>query len=65
MDQDEIIYSLSVEDIVNVSEQIEIPFDEKDIPKISEFVGGYFGDMWFDAIEQALNELEDEREETK
>ena len=58
MKKQKILYAITTEDVVNVSNQKNIPFTEKDMSFIEDKIGNYFGDKWQDAIEYALNELE-------
>lgn len=51
-----ILYSITTDDLVNVSNEEKISFDTKDISFIGEKIGDYFGDKWHDAIEYALME---------
>lgn len=59
MKKQKIFYALTAEDILNISEQVNIPFTEKDLPFIQEKIGDYFGDKWQGAIEYALSELKE------
>ncbi len=57
MDEEKILYSIIVEDVINVSEEIEIEFTENDIEFIQDRIGDFMGSKWYDAIEFALQEL--------
>jgi len=57
MDEEKILYSIIVEDVINVSEEIEIKFTENDIEFIQDRIGDFMGSKWYDAIEFALQEL--------
>lgn len=57
MKKQKILYSINVEDVMNISEQENIFVTEKDLPVIKEKIGDYFEDKWPDAIEYALGEL--------
>ena len=57
MKKQKTLYVITTEDIVNVSNQENIPFTEKDMPFIGDKIGDYFGDKWQDAILYALREL--------
>lgn len=57
MKKQKILYSITNEDVINVSDQEGIPFAEKDLPFIQDKMGDYFGDKWQDAIVYALKEL--------
>ena len=48
-----------------MSEQTEIKFKEKDIEFIGEKVCDFMGDIWFEAIESALEELKLSRKKKK
>lgn len=52
------LYTITTEDMVNVLNQENIPFTEKDLSFIEDKIGDYLGDKWQDAIQFALNELE-------
>lgn len=56
MKKQKILYALTVEDVLNVSEEEKIPFSAIDLPRIQENIGDYLGDKWRDAIEYALTE---------
>jgi hypothetical protein len=58
MDENKILYAISVEDVMNVSVEADIPFDEEDLLFIEEKIGDYMGSKWSEAIEYALQELE-------
>lgn len=57
MKKQKILYTITVEDVINVSSQENINFTEKDLPLIQEKIGDYFGDKWQDAILYALEAL--------
>lgn len=57
MKKQKILYTIMVEDVINVSSQENINFTEKDLPLIQEKIGDYFGDKWQDAILYALEAL--------
>lgn len=57
MKKQKILYAITVGDVINVSEQENIPFAEKDLPFVENKIGDYFGDKWQDAILHALREL--------
>lgn len=59
MDTEKILYSINVEDVMNVSEETEIDFTENDIEFIQEKIGDFMGSTWSDSIEFALQELKD------
>ncbi len=61
MDENKILYAISVEDVMNVSEEVNIPFDEKDLPFIEDKIGDFMGSKWSEAIEYALQELKGEK----
>ncbi len=61
MDAEKILYSINVEDVINVSEEIEIEFTENDIEFIQDKIDDFMGDIWHQAIEFALQELEDRK----
>lgn len=57
MKKQKILYAITVEDVINFSEQENISVTEKDFSVIQDKIGDYFGDKWHDAIEYALGEL--------
>lgn len=57
MDENKILYAISVEDVMNVSEEVNIPLDEKDLRFIEGKIGDFMGSKWSEAIEYALQEL--------
>ncbi len=57
MKKKKIIYALTAEDVLNISEEEKLPFDAGDLPFIEEKIGDYLGDKWRDAIEYALTEV--------
>ena len=59
MNTKKIIYSINVDDVIGVSEELDIPFGKKDLNFIEEKIGEYMGANWYEAIEFALNELEE------
>lgn len=54
MKKRKILYALTAEDVVNISNEEKMPFKVKDLPFIKEKIGDYFGDKWQDAIKYAL-----------
>ena len=57
MKKQKALYTITTEDVVNISSQENIPFTEKDMPFIEDKIGDYFGDKWQDAVSYALREL--------
>jgi len=57
MKKQKILYALTAEDVLNISEEEKIPFDMDDLLFIEEKIGDYFGDKWRDAIGYALTEV--------
>lgn len=57
MDTEQVLYAITFEDVVNVSEETEIDFTENDIEFIQDKIGDFMGDTWHDAVEFALEEL--------
>lgn len=57
MDEEKILYAITVADVINVSEESEIDFTEKDIEFIQDKIGDFMGSTWYDAVEFALQEL--------
>lgn len=54
MKKQKTLYTITIEDVINVSNQENIPFTEKDLIFIQDKIGDYFGDKWQDAIKYAL-----------
>ena len=61
MDAEKILYAITVEDVINVSEETEISFTEDDIEFIQDKIGDFMGSTWYDAVEFALQELENRK----
>lgn len=57
MDSEKILYAITVEDVINISEEIEIDFTENDIEFVQDKIGDFMGSYWSDAVEFALQEL--------
>ncbi len=57
MDAEKILYAITVEDVINISEELEIGFTENDIEFIQDKIGDFMGSYWSDAVEFALQEL--------
>lgn len=57
MDENKILYAISVEDVMNVSVEADIPFDKEDLLFIEDKIGDFMGSKWSEAIEYALQEL--------
>lgn len=57
MDKDQILYSITVEDVINVSKELGIVFTEDDLRIIEDKIEDYMGSTWHDAVENALKEL--------
>lgn len=57
MKKEKVLYAVTVEDVVNVSNEINISFVEKDLYFIEDKIGDFFGSQWYEAIEYALREL--------
>lgn len=58
MKKQKILYSITVQDVINVANEEHISFTERDLNFIADKVGDFFGSQWYDAIEYALKELE-------
>lgn len=61
MKEDKILYSISVEDVKEVSEDLQIPFKEKDLDFIQDKIEDFMDSKWFDAIDFALSELKNSK----
>lgn len=59
--KNKILYAITVEDVETVSEDMEIPFTQKDLRFIEDQIGDFFGSQWRDAVEYALEELKRKR----
>lgn len=57
MKKQKILYAITTEDVINVSNQEGVAFAEKDLSFIQEKIGDYFGDKWQDAIMYAIRAL--------
>ncbi|CAN5721803.1 hypothetical protein BH24ACI2_BH24ACI2_14690 [soil metagenome] len=57
MDEEKILYAITVQDVINVSEELGIDFTETDIEFIQDKIGDFMGSSWSDAVEFALQEL--------
>lgn len=57
MKKQKILYTITVDDVANVSEEGNIPFTGQDMPFIEDKIGDFLGNYWYDAIEYALQEL--------
>ena len=57
MDEEKILYAITVEDVITVSEDVEIDFTENDIEFIQDKIGDFMGSKWYEAVEFALMEL--------
>ncbi len=57
MNKRKIIYAITVQDVVNTSEEVGIDFTEDDIDFIQDKIGDIMGSSWSDAVEFALQEL--------
>ena len=57
MKKQKILYSITIEDVQNVSKENGISFTEKDVTFIEEKIGDFIGSFWHDAVEYALQEL--------
>lgn len=59
MKKQKILYAITAEDVINISNQEGTALTEKDLPLIQEKIGDYFGDKWQDAIMYAMEALKD------
>ncbi len=57
MKKKKILYAITVEDVLNISDEEKIPSNTGDLSFIKEKIGDYFGDKWRDAVEYALIEV--------
>ncbi len=55
-----ILYAITVEDVLTVSKENNLPFTEQDMAFIEDKIGDFFGSYWYDAVEYALQELKKE-----
>jgi len=60
MKKHKILYVITTDDVINISDQESIPFTEKDLPFIQDKTGDYLEDKWQDAIVYALKALKKE-----
>lgn len=59
--KEKILYSITTEDIMTVSEENNIPFTKQDLPFLADKIGDFMGDQWHGAIEYALEEIKRSR----
>lgn len=57
MEKDRILYSITVEDVINVSKEVGIDFTEDDLRIIEDKIGDFMGSTWHEVVETALKEL--------
>ncbi len=57
MEKEKILYSITVEDVINVAKEIGVDFTEDDLRIIQDKIDDYMGSTWHDAVENALKEL--------
>jgi hypothetical protein len=57
MDTEKTLYAITVEDVINVSEETEIAFSENNLDFIQDKIGDFIGSTWFEAVEFALQQL--------
>jgi hypothetical protein len=57
MDKEKILYSIKVDDIINVSKEIGINFTENDLRIIEDSISDSMGSTWHDVVETALKVL--------
>lgn len=62
MKKQKTLYIITTDDVINISNQENIPFAEKDMSFIEDKIGDYFSDKWQDAIKYALNELNENKQ---
>ena len=60
MKKQKILYAVTVEDVLTVSQENNIAFTEQDMAFIEDKIGDFFGSYWYDAVEHALQELKKE-----
>ncbi len=65
MNAEQILYAITVEDVINLSEESNIHFEEKDLIFIEDKIGDFMGSHWYDAVEYSLKELKAKRKNTK
>ena len=57
MNNDQILYSITVEDVINVSKELGINFKEDQLRIIEDKIEDYMDSSWHDAVENALKNL--------
>jgi len=62
MNKDQIIYQLSVEDVLTVAKEMKLKIKETDIPFIEDKIGNFID--WYQAIEFTLYELQNSKKST-
>lgn len=65
MDEEQVLYAITVEDVINLSEELNILFEEKDLIFIEDKIGNFMESHWSDAVEYALQELKAKRKKPK
>ncbi len=58
MKKEKVIYTITSNDVMNVSDEINIPVSLKDLSFIEDKIENFFGSQWHSAVEYALIELE-------
>ena len=61
MKKDKVLYSISVLDVENIAEQSDIEVEASDLDFIRDKIGNFMSDSWLEAIDYALEELEEQR----
>ncbi|MBN2891366.1 MAG: hypothetical protein JXL97_05840 [Bacteroidales bacterium] len=61
MEDNKILYAITLDDVENISETLNISFEYSDLEYIEEKIGEFLGSKWSDAIEYALNELKNKK----
>jgi hypothetical protein len=57
MNKEKVIYAITITDIMEVSEDKAINFEEADVSFLQDKIGDYMGSLWYEAVEFALTEL--------
>ena len=55
------LYAIRMVDVISAAKETGIKYSPKDIDFIQDKIGDYIGSQWYDAIEYALNELQEKQ----
>ena len=61
MKKEQVLYVITSNDVKNVSDEMNISVSENDFSFIEDKIGNFIGDKQHDAIEYALQEVEENK----